>query len=283
MLLEVLILPFFAAALTAAQFASGVDLVEVYATVTDQHGTPAAGLTARDFKVFDEGVPQPVAAFASGDVPLALAVAVDRSFSMTSRHLDRLGLAKAAAHTLIASLRPSDLVTVIAVGSEIDLVAPLSSDRDAAARAVASLTPWGTTPLYDATLAALDTLASAHGRRALVLFSDGDDRGSTTSAADLVDGARRRDVLVYPIAVGATRPPVFVELATATGGRSYAAASPRALDDAALEIARELRSQYLLGYPAPRGAAAGPRWHAIEVQVTQPGLRVRARDGYYAR
>jgi Ca-activated chloride channel family protein len=114
-----------------------------------------------------------------------------------------------------------------------------------------------------------------------VLLSDGTDRYSEVTAAGLVEQARRRDVLVYPIAIGAARPPVFAELAVATGGRSFFAKDPRELAPALATIARELRFQYLLGYvpahPADRS------WHSIEVSVDRPGARVRARDGYYSR
>ena len=99
----------------------------------------------------------------------------------------------------------------------------------AALAAIDRLDAWGTTPLYDATLAALDAIQPAKGRRALVLLSDGTDRYSDTNAADLVDDARQRDVLVYPIAIGPARPPVFAELAAATGGRSFFAREPREL------------------------------------------------------
>ena len=114
-----------------------------------------------------------------------------------------------------------------------------------------------------------------------MLLSDGTDRYSETSAADLVEDARHRDVLIYPIAIGSPRPPVFAELAAATGGRSFLA-TDRASSPATLTtIARELRLQYLLGYVPSRIGEHG--WHAIEVSVDRPGARVRARDGYYAR
>jgi len=145
------------------------------------------------------------------------------------------------------------------------------------------LDAWGTTPLYDATLGALDAIQPARGRRALVLLSDGADRYSDTKAADLVDRARRLDVLIYPVAVGAVRPPVFAELAAATGGRSFFVREPAAVKSTMTTIARELRFQYLLGYTPSRERSPDRSWHAIEVTVTRPDLRVRAREGYVSR
>ena len=154
-------------------------------------------------------------------------------------------------------------------------------DHRAALAALDRLDAWGTTPLYDATRAALDAIQPAKGRRALVLLSDGTDRYSETNAADLVEDARKRDVMVYPIAIGSSRPPVFAELAASTGGRSFFAKDPRDLPAILTTIARELRSQYLLGYVPSRTGERG--WRAIDVRVDRPGVRVRARDGYYAR
>lgn len=251
-------------------------LVEVYVTVTDSRGEPITGLTAADFSLADEGEPQAITAFAAGEESLALALAVDRSFSMAG---PPLAAEKRGAHALFAELRPGDQVMVVAVGSETEVVAPLGADRAAAEAAVDRLEIWGTTPLYDAAGAAIRAIAPARGRRALVLLSDGSDRYSVTPAAALIDQARRQDVIVYPIAIGGRRPPAFAELASVTGGRSFLVEHPRDLAAVLRTIARELRWQYLLGYPPPH---ADGRWHAIEVRVDRPGARVRARDGYQA-
>ena len=72
-----------------AQFTSGVSLVEVYATVTDRHGQPVTGLTAADFHVAEDGTPQTITTFAAGEFPLAVAIGLDRSFSMGGKS-DRL-------------------------------------------------------------------------------------------------------------------------------------------------------------------------------------------------
>lgn len=266
-------------AIVRAQFVSGVNLVEVYATVTDRRGAPIAGLTAADFQVSEDGQPQRVTTFAATDVPLALAIAIDRSFSMGSR----LSLAKSAARTLVGALVPADRAMVVSIGSETEIAAPLTLDRASVFRAIERLDAWGTTPLYDATMTAIDAVQLAAGRRALVLLSDGRDRYSDTSSSALLERARHDDVLVYPVAIGATRPAFFAELAAATGGRSFFARTPADLQTAMSAIARELRGQYLLGYVPARPAADEPGWRAITVVVDRADVAVRARDGYYAR
>jgi Ca-activated chloride channel family protein len=284
-LLEGAIVPLFALLLAAvpyAQFTSGVSLVEVYATVTDRQGAAVTGLTAADFRVSEDGSPQTITAFAAGEFPLAVAVGLDRSFSMSAGRGARLDLAKRGARTFIGALKPQDQVMVVAIGGDTAIVAPLSADHGAAIAAVDRLDAWGTTPLYDATVAALDSIQPAKGRRALVLLSDGTDRYSETSAAALVDQVRRRDVLVYPVAIGPVRPAVFAELAAASGGRSFLVTDPRELSSTLTAIARELRSQYLLGYTPSRTKGERPAWHAIDVLVDRPAVVVRARDAYFS-
>ena len=264
------------------QFTSGVNLVEVYATVTDRQGEPVTGLTADGFQVAEDGFSQRITAFAAGEFPLAVAIGLDRSFSMGGTS-NRLAVAKSAARTFIGALRPEDQVMVVAIGSETEVAAPLSSDRAVLLGAIDRLDAWGTTALYDATRVALDAIQAGKGRRALVLLSDGTDRYSDTRAADLVERARRSDVLIYPIALGSARPPVFAELAAATGGRSFFVREPRELATVVTTIARELRFQYLLGYMPSREPSTEPSWHAITVTVSRPGVVVRARDGYAGR
>jgi Ca-activated chloride channel family protein len=263
-----------------AQFVSGVDLVEVYVSVTDSRGEPVAGLSRADFTVEEDGQPQRVDAFAAGEFPLAVAVAVDRSFSVTPA---KLGASTSAAARFVGDLRPEDQVMVIAIGSAVEVLAPLSTDRARSRDALARLERWGTTPLYDAAASAIDAIEPARGRRALIVLSDGADRYSQLTGADLVQKARRSDVLIYPIALGKERPPIFTELAAVTGGRSFQAADERSLTSTLGVIARELRSQYLLGYVPAREAGRASGWRSIRVTVSRPDVRVRARDGYQSR
>jgi len=253
--------------------------VEVYATVTDRGGQPVMGLNAADFAVLEDRVPQAITTFAAGEFPLSVTIALDRSFSMAG---DRLALSKQAARTFIAALRPSDEVMVLAIGSEITTITPPVSAREAAATRWESIDAWGTTPLYDATAQALDAIAERSGRRALILISDGSDRDSHTTATDLIALARQSNVLVYPVAIGGTKPPVFAELANVTGGRTFFIDDPRRLESQLAALAHELRFQYLLGYTPSRDAKSDPGWRAIEVTVSRPDVRVRARDGYLA-
>ena len=246
-------------------------------------GEPVAGLTAADFRVAEDGAPQSITAFAAGEFPLAVAIGLDRSFSMAGNG-NRLAVAKSAARTFVGALRPD--------GSghgdrdrrrHRDRRAAVLGPGGGARRASIGSSPGARRRCTTPRSIALDAIQTARGRRALVLLSDGTDRYSDTRAADLVEQARRRDVLIYPVALGSARPPLFAELAAATGGRSFHAREPRELVATMGTIARELRFQYLLGYVPARGVSTDPAWHAIDVTVTRPDVRVRARDGYFSR
>ena len=260
------------------QFSSSVQLVEVYATVTDTRGEPVTGLREADFDVFEDSAAQRISTFAAGEFPLTVALGVDRSWSMAG---EPLRLAKQASQTFLRALKPGDRSMVVAINSDADVIAPLATDRREQARAIAALDPWSTTALHDAIGAVLDRLEPEPGRQALVLFSDGVDRYSTVTAAQVVERARRSNALVYPIAFGRTRPPLLAELAVLTGGRSFLLRDIKELEKTLADIARELRYQYLLGYAPMHSIEPNTReWRSIRVVVKQPGLRVRARDGY---
>jgi Ca-activated chloride channel family protein len=270
------------AAVTAQEgpFSSRVQLVEVYATVTDAKGELVTGLTRDAFAVFEDGEPQAIEAFAFGEFPLTVALGVDRSWSMAG---DRLRLAKQAAQSFLKQLKPNDRSMVVAISSEADVIAPLSTDRLNQTRAVQALDPWSTTALHDAVIATLDRLDAEPGRQAIIVFSDGEDRYSKASAAEVVDRARRSNALIYPIAFGKTRPALLAELATVTGGRSFLLRDVKELERTLATIARELRYQYFLGYAPTAAIEPGQReWRSIRVALKNPspGLRIRARDGY---
>lgn len=263
-----------------AQFSSNVQLVEVYATVLDASGEPVVGLRQEDFTIAEDARPQAISTFAAGEFPLTVALGLDRSWSMAG---DPLRLAKQASQSFLRELKPGDRSMVLAISNEADVIAPLSSDRDAQSRAIAGVDPWSTTALHDAIIAALDRLEPEPGRQALILFSDGVDRYSTHTAAEVLERARRSNALVYPIAIGKDRPPLLAELAVLTGGRSFQLRDARELEKTLALIARELRHQYLLGYTPREPIVRGQReWRSIDVRLAtpRPGLRLRARDGY---
>jgi Ca-activated chloride channel homolog len=262
---------------SAGQFATTTELVEVYATVTGPEGQPVRDMRQGEFVVLEEGVPQAISTFAAGEIPLTMAIAVDRSFSMGQR---RLELARAGAQSLVRALRPDDQLMILAIGSTVETVVPLGEPDEAASRALLRLDLWGTSPIGDSVVASLNAIDEGRGRRALVLFSDGEERESQQDRTQVLQRMRRADVLAYPVAIGRDAPQLMADLAAVSGGRLVRARSRDDMGRGVAGIIEELRSQYFLGYSPAPGRPAG--WRRIEVRTSREGVRIRARQGYMA-
>ena len=263
----------------AQQFTARTDLVEVYATVTDEEGRFVTDLERGEFTILEDGVPQTVTAYAAGNQPVAIALAVDRSWSMAG---ERLEAARRGGRELLLELDEQDRSMLVAIGSDVDVPVPLTADRRAVDDALQALDAWGSTALHDAVITAFDAIEPAPGRRALVLVSDGVERHSRRTVEDVLARVRASDVLAYPVVLQRTVPATLERLATMTGGRAVRVRQLRDVPSTLRRIASELRHQYLLGYEPTRPPTAG-EYRRIEVKVARAKHVVRARTGYIAR
>jgi VWFA-related protein len=257
-----------------------VDVIQITAVVTDRDGRFVTGLHASDFKVSDEDTPQRLTNFAAENIPLELVAAIDVSSSMQ----DALPAVKRHATDFLAQLRPADQVTVLGFNDTIFMPARRATDQATRATAIRRLGPWGGTALYDAVIYALDLLGRQSGRRALVVFSDGEDQNSHAPMASVVKRAEGSDATIYMIGQGralrmTALQQLMRQLATGSGGRAFFSDQESKLETIFGEIIEDLRHQYLLGYAAPDNARNG-NLHRIRVEVPDRGLTVRARTSY---
>lgn len=273
-------------------FRSGVDLVTLDVTVTDGTGRLLPGLTSSDFVIFEDRVPQHLALFgADNQTPVAAVVLIDRSSSMNGPKLTR---ALEAAARFIRSLRPGDLVEVMAFNQRAERLIPLGSDRAAAERALSGVAATGQTALFEAALIAVRDLQAARRgkaseyREAIIVLSDGEDTSSRLPFEDVLDEVRRSGVIVYAVSLRTDErekplPPLheISQLANDTGGRTTAVRDLAGLARVYEDIGIELRQMYRLGY-SPAAAAQDGRWHALSVRVLIADARTRTRAGYYA-
>jgi VWFA-related protein len=257
-----------------------VDAVQVTAVVTDARGQFVKGLTAPRFVVREDGVRQNVSFFASEDAPLELVVAVDVSGSMA----DAIGGVKQSVKRFLAKVRAKDTVTVLGFNDNVFLVARRETNPEARLRAVDRLRSWGSTALYDATARALEMLARGTGRKAVVLFTDGEDRASIVSEADARRRVESSNAVVYAVAAGRAFASTQLRsslghFATASGGRAFFERDEAGLDRAFDEIFAELSNHYLLAYTSTN-TARDDRWRRIQVEIPGADYRIRAREGY---
>jgi Ca-activated chloride channel homolog len=258
-----------------------VEAIQVTVTVTDDAGRFVAGIPRAAFKVFEDGRPQPITYFASQDVPLELLVAVDISGSMTTA-MPKL---KKAVKDFLLAVPAKDQVTLLGFNDSVFALTRKTTDPAERVRAVDRLAPWGATALYDVIVRGVDMLGKQVGRRALVVFSDGEDQGSHVSLEDVERKLQAADVTLYMIAQGRGISQDYLKktmqrLTVPTGGRTFTTDSVDQLHGAFEELLDELSNQYLLGYQ-PTNGARDDTWREIKVQV-DGHPNVRARQGYRA-
>jgi len=259
-----------------------VDLVEVYATVTDRGGQLVQGLTGDDFEIRDNGRAQELARFeVVRDLPLTLGLLLDTSGSMG----ESLGEAKRAATDFLAAvMTPRDRCFAVGFSQRPALLMPLTPDARALETAFKDLPAYGSTSLHDALVYGLYQFRGVRGRKAMVLLSDGDDTSSLVPFADALAFAERSGVAIYTIGLDIGRASVGIrgkleKLATETGGRTFYIAKASELAGVYEMIERELRSQYFLAFAPDPPPAEGER-HALEIVVQGGKLRARAARGY---
>jgi VWFA-related protein len=257
-----------------------VDVVQFTAVVTDDDGRFVKGLKAADFTVFDNNRPQKITSFESENISLELVVALDVSSSMRAA----MPSVKASAVRFLAGLRAADQVTLLGFNDNVFTLAPRSRDHAARVKAINLMRAWGGTALYDVVLNGLNLLSRHPGRRAMLLFSDGDDQSSHATLEAAVSRAESSDATIYVIGQGrAVRAhelqSVLKRFASISGGRSFFTEDTTRLDKFFEEILDDLSNQYLISYGYPDNDRDG-QLHSIRVQVGDGKYHVRAREGY---
>lgn len=276
----------------ATKFIATVNLVNVFVTVTDDHGAPVGGLTKENFILEEDGREQRIAVFdKESALPLSIALAIDTSLSTRSS----LPLEQASAKRFVSTiLRPVDGLCVYGF-SEVVHADPqgYTPDLKHIDEEIDHIRVGAATALYDAIYLASRSLDRRKGRKVIVLITDGGDTVSKTDYKEALRAAEEAEALVYsiiivPIENSAGREVggehALIQLSEDTGGKYYYATSSAMLDEAFRKISDELRTQYLLAY-YPSQRTSFSEFRRIEVKVAgvpeAQQYRVRHRAGYY--
>ncbi|HEX7335116.1 MAG TPA: VWA domain-containing protein [Pyrinomonadaceae bacterium] len=330
-------------------------LVSVPAVVTDSAGRPISGLKPENFRLIEDGEPQTIANFGTTETPFEIALLLDTSGSTR----DDVALIRAAANSFIEALRPGDRVGVVAFNqaqtgdkgiAAVEVLSPLTDNREALRAAIENLGASQGTPYYDALERVTESVfrdppgEEVRGRRAIVALTDGVDSSSNSDFATARVKLSRAGVACYFIQVNTED---FVEdrlmkdcsddgqlalsqkqiqryrelffpkakaenfnsfcqmgpfermsisrelynlarremneLARASGGRSFAAATLADARAAFARVAADIGTLYSLGYYPTNKARDGKfRNIKLEVKGLKDKAQIRARDGYYA-
>ncbi len=297
-------------ALCAAQTAIHVDvqLVNMGFSVRDAQGRLVSGLKQADFEVTEDGVPQKIAFFARSDeIPLSLGLLVDISGSQGSFVKQHARDLKAFLNGVLS---PRDRAFLVCFASRPRLVTEYSASGKDLVDALDGYEalhdksrypilgpmeiPAGGTVFYDSIYySAAQMFQNVQGRRrALIVFSDGEDNASAHHMLDAIEAAQTNDVLLFCLRYTEIKngrlnsrnkygTSVMARLALETGGADFDAKA-KDLSEHFREIGDELRSSYELAYHSTN-PERDQMFRKVKISVKQPGLAVRAKTGYYAR
>ncbi|MGA8034810.1 MAG: VWA domain-containing protein [Candidatus Acidiferrales bacterium] len=273
------------------------DLVVVHATVVDDKGQFVTGLSADNFKIYEDKVEQKISVFSKEDIPVTMGLVIDNSGSMKEKRPQ----VNAAALSFVKTSNPQDEVFVVNFNDEyyLDLDEDFTSNQDELREALEKIDTRGSTALHDAIIGSLDHLKKGHkDKRVLLVITDGDDDASVKSFDYTVKAAIESNAVIYAIGVFSDYDRKndkkmvrhsrkdLTTLAEATGGLAMFPDSLAEVDSVCQEIARDIRNQYTLGY-YPTNEARDGTFRSLKVDLIPPKgrtkLTVRARTGYYAQ
>lgn len=276
------------------EFRINANVVLINATVLGPHDRPVLGLTRDRFRVFEDNSEQSIAYFAQEEAPLSLAVIFDASGSMEGK----LPAMRTALATILANGNPGDEYALVTFSDRPRLSMAWTSNPADIQNRLLDFSAHGETSLLDAVQTGLGCLKQAgNARRAMLILSDGGDNHSRFNEREILHSLEEAGVQIY--AIDSTEswslrtrapeelmgPDLLERISDRAGGRYFQADSRNELNDAAEQISRELRSQYVIGYVPGNGANDG-RFHHVRVQVKRdsgaPKLNVFWRRGYRA-
>ena len=270
-------------------------------TVTDREKAYITDLGKEELRLYEDGIPREIVALVSDQhTPVSIGILLDTSGSMT----DKLDEVEDGLRHFVNTLQPEDEVFLLAFNDTPRLVQDFTSNSGSLARVLSPLWAKGATALYDVIAAGLTKIQEGrHRKKALLLITDGNDTTSTLSLAQVMELARRADVLIYSLGIrhedrglfghfnlGWPEDNVDVRvlqtLSSTTGGNTFIIQGVHVVDGidvidrACQQIAAELRLQYTLRYRSAGSATAGTR-RSLRVESPQRDLSVRARSGSY--
>jgi Ca-activated chloride channel family protein len=272
-----------------------VEFVALPVSVVNKEGHPVTGLSQEHFKVYEDRVMQDIALFKQEDAPLSVGLVIDSSGSMREKQ-DRV---RTAALTFVQESNPQDETFVVSFSDRPRLEQDFTSNGDNLDRSMTGMVSEGSTALYDAVVFAARRLEKGlHEKKVLLVVSDGQDNKSRYRLDEVLETIRESKIILYTVGLmgsDATSTDswpfkskarkALEQLAKVTGGRTFFPKSINDVDEVCRRIARDLRSQYTLGYRPSNGRLDGS-WRNVKVQVNPPKgtskVRVHTKQGYYA-
>lgn len=269
-------------------FRADTRLVVLPISVADSRGKLVTDLKQSSFKVFENGVEQPIKIFKREDVPVSLGIIIDNSGSMKEKRQK----VEVASLDMVKASNPQDEVFIVNFNDEAWLDVPMTSDIKAMQDGVARIDSRGGTAMRDAISMSIDYLKKEGKRqkKVLLVITDGNDNASTINLERLVNRAQQNEVLLFSIGLlneeerheAKIAKRALDTLARESGGLAFYPKGVADVDQIALQVAHEIRNQYTIAY-SPTVPEMDGSFRQIKVTVNGPGHPlVRTRTGYYA-
>jgi VWFA-related protein len=271
-----------------ATFRTDIRLVALHATVVDRNGRLVTNLPRSAFKVFENGAPQEIKQFTREDVPVSMGLVFDNSGSMKP-HRQQV---EQAAVALVKASNPDDEVFVVNFNDSAFLDVDFTNDIKKLEEGVRQIDQRGGTAMRDALSLSIDYVKQKGKRdkKVLLVVTDGNDVASSITLEKLVQKAQQSEVLIYAMGLMNDEDRrerrrgerALKEITTASGGTTYYAKDSGDVQKLALEMAHEIRNQYIITY-TPSNSALDGSFRQIKVTAEGPNRpQVRTRTGYYA-
>jgi Ca-activated chloride channel homolog len=254
-----------------------VNLVNVFLTAQNSRGEYVSGLNSDDFRIFEDDVEQKISIFENEDrIGSSIGLLVDNSGSM----VDILPIMKTGVLDFAQKARRGDEFFVMTFGIRAQVIQDIRQPVAKLETAFKTITASGTSVFFDAMLQGMSKVSrSDQQRKALIVFSDGNDNGSKSGFGEVSHAAQRSNVLLYFIPIGPKRlidQPTVESLAKLTGGRVLYLDKADSIRPVIENIRTELAKQYYLGYYVARR----PGSHRIRVEAPGQGLTIRSKTEY---
>jgi Ca-activated chloride channel family protein len=269
-------------------FRKEIEEVILHATVVDDQNHLIPGLARNNFAVYEDDKLQELTSFRQERVPVALGILIDNSGSM----LPKRTKVNDAALRLVDASQQEDRVFVVNFGEDAFLDQDYTQDVGKLRAALQRVETRGSTALYDALIGAVDHLhkTSPAQKQVLLVVTDGRDNASQATFQDVLHKLRSKNgPVLYTIALEQNERPddrnrqSLRTLSEETGGTAFFPSSLDEVQSIASAIARDIRSQYVIGYRSSNPHTPGV-YHSIRVQAVDGStpLRVATRAGYYS-
>jgi len=254
-----------------------VNLVNVFVTVQDERGNFVTDLTRDDFRIYEDDAPQEIGIFEKqNDVQSSIGFLLDTSGSM----VDILPTMKSGILSYTPHIPRTDEFFIGAFGTTLRTIHSSTQSQKHLEDSLSALRPLGTSLMYDGLMYAMEKVRRTKPeRKALIVFSDGNDNGSDSGHGRVVEEAQSTGVLIYFVAIGSKiliDTHTIEDLANVSGGRALYVEKRQPLDPVLDQIQKELAQQYYIGYYTMRR----PGFHRIRVEAPGLNVKIRAKTGY---